>query len=138
MHDYLEKFSKRMEFVAAADSIVARRNKTQDIERQFQPEELDNIIMSVLVFIMETTLTEEQDCTIDAITDFLSEILPTYGKHMGAADLGELSRYLVKDILQNKGEPLNYPIADYPGRITDFPVRLVADKLSNDTKSCMS
>jgi len=134
MHDYLEKFSKRMEFVAAADSIVARRNKTQDIERQFQSEELDNIIMSVLVFIMETTLTEEQDCTIDAITNFLSEILPTYGKHMSAADLEELSRYLVKDILQNKGEPLSYPIVDYPGRITDFPVRLVADKLTNDHK----
>ena len=132
--DYLAQFSKRMEFVAAVDSIVARRNKSQDIERQFQSEELDNLIMSVLVFIMETTLTEEQDCTIDAITDFLSEVLPAYNKSMSAADLEELSRYIVKDILQNKGEPLTYPVMDYPGGIANFPVRLIADKLDKDHK----
>jgi hypothetical protein len=81
---------------------------------------------------METTLTEDQDCTIDAITDFLSGILPAYGKNMERAERGELSRYLVKDILQNNGELLTYPVMGYPDGIIHFPIRLIADKLEKN------
>lgn len=129
MKDYLERFSKRMEFVAVVDSIVGRVNKNQEIERQFSDGELDNILMSVLVFIMETTLTEEQDCTIGAITDFLADILPVYGKQMSLAELEDLSRYLVKDLLQNKGEARAFPVMDYFGGRMEFPVWLITDKL---------
>jgi hypothetical protein len=129
MKDYLERFSKRMEFVAIVDSIVGRINKNQEIERLFSHGELDNIIMSILVFIMETTLTEEHSCTIEAITEFLADILPSYGKKMSLTELENLSRYLVKDILQNKGEIRTYPIIDYFGDMNNFHVRLITDKL---------
>ena len=132
MKDYLERFSKRMELVAVIDSITGRVNKNLEIERLFQEGELENILLSVLVFIMETTLTEEQSCTIEAITGFLSEILPAYGKQMGAEELDVLSRYLIKDLLQNKGEVRTYPVMDYSGGKKNFPVRLIADKLDND------
>lgn len=132
MKEYLERFSKRMEFVAAADSIVGRTNRNQDIERLFSDGELDNILMSVLVFIMETTLTEDQDCTIDAITDFLTDILPSYGKHMLNDERETLARYFVKDILQNKGEMRNVKIMDYSGNMNNYQVRLVADKLGDN------
>ena len=123
-----------MEFVAVADSIVSRTNRHQDTERLFQHGEVDNILLSVLVFIMETTLTEEQDCTIDAITEFISDILPAYNKQMSLTEREELSRYLIKDILQNKGEMRTYPIMDYSGGTKNLPVRLVSDKLDNDNK----
>ena len=134
MNDYLNQFSKRMEFVAIVDSIVGRVNKNQEIERLFADGELDNILMSVLVFIMETTLTEEQDCTIGAITGFLSDILPSYGHQMSMTQLEELSRYLVKDILQNKGETRSSMVMDYPGGMKSLPVRLVADKLGEGNR----
>ncbi len=112
-----------------ADSIVGRINKNQDIERAFSPGELDNLLLSVLVFIMETTLTEEQECTIGAIADFLGDILPSYQKRFSAEQRDELARYLVKDILQNKGEIRNLPVMDYESGMKNFSVRLVADKL---------
>ena len=129
MMEYLNQFSKRMEFVAIVDSVVGRINKNQDIERLFSHGELDNILLSVLVFIMETTLTEEQNCTIGAISDFITDILPSYGKQMSFSECEELARYLVKDILQNKGETRSSQIMDYSSGMKTFPVRLVADKL---------
>ena len=132
MNDFLNQFSKRMEFVAVVDSITGRINKNQEIERLFAEHELDNILMSVLVFIMETTLTEEQDCTIGAITEFLVGILPAYGHQMSFSQCELLSRYLVKDILQNKGETRSSRIMDYSSGMKNFPVRLVADKLGDN------
>ena len=131
MIEYLNGFSKRMEFTVAVDSIVNRVNRNQEIERLFMAGELDNIIMSVLVFIMEKTLTEELNCTIEAITDFIGSILPEYGKRMSVIEQESLARYLVKDILQNKGEPRIYPIMDYGAGMREFPVRLITDKLDN-------
>jgi hypothetical protein len=132
--EYLERFAKRMEFVAAVDSIVGRTNKNQEIERLFSHGELDNILLSVLVFIMEITLTEEQDCTISVITDFLADIVPSYGKHLSSAELDTLSRYLIKDILQNKGETRLAPLMDYTAGMKELSIRLVADKLGEHNK----
>jgi len=41
-----------MQIVAAVDSIVNRGNRKIDLERLFEPGQLDNIIFSVLVFIV--------------------------------------------------------------------------------------
>ncbi|MGD0152942.1 MAG: hypothetical protein ABSC17_04150 [Thermacetogeniaceae bacterium] len=54
--EFLEGFEKRMQIVAAIDSIVNRGNRNMDLERLLEPGQLDNIIFSVLVFIMERTL----------------------------------------------------------------------------------
>ena len=134
MNEYLTQFSKRMEVVAVVDSMVGRINKNQEMERLFSEGELDNILMSVLVFIMEMTLSEEQDCTISAITDFLAGILPSFGKQMSLSECEALSRYLIKDILQNKGEIRITRIMDYSSGMKDFSVRLVADKLGDNNQ----
>ena len=134
MIEYLKGFSKRMELTAAVDSIVNRVNRNQEIERLFTVNELDNLIMSVLVFIMEKTLTEEQNCTIDAITDFIADILPEYGKSMSRLEQDALARYLIKDILQNKGEPRLYGVMDYETGPREFPVRLITDKLDEKNR----
>jgi hypothetical protein len=97
----------------------------------FAPGELDNIILSVLVFIMETTLTEEQDCTLGSVADFVNEILPAYHKEINENQCQELSRYIIKDILQNKGEIRTAQVMDYGSGMKSFPVRLVADKLGD-------
>jgi hypothetical protein len=131
MKEFLDRFAKRMEFLAVADSIVGRINKNQEIERAFSPGELDNLLLSVLVFIMETTLTEEQECSIGAVSGFLGDILPTYQKRFNTEQCEELARYLVKDILQNKGEIRAVPVMDYESGMKSFSVRLVADKLDD-------
>ena len=73
MQEYLKGFEKRMEFFAIVESIAKRRNRTDKIENLFEENQLDNIIMSVLVYIMEVTLTEEQECTLENIIQFVNK-----------------------------------------------------------------
>lgn len=130
MREFLGQFYKRMELVAVVDSIVNRRNTSTSIEQLFQQEELDNILFSILVFIMEMTLTEDSDCTMSAIEDFLREILPAYHKVMTAPDVEALARYLVKDILQNKGARREYRVMDYEHGPKQLTIRLITDRIN--------
>ena len=99
--DFLEGFEKRMQILAAIDSIVNRRNRNMEIENLFEYAQLDNIILSVLVFIMERTLTEDERCTLDRIAAFLDGILPAYGLDFSAATTHTIVEYIIKDILQS-------------------------------------
>lgn len=134
MQEYLKGFDKRMEFFAIVESIAKRRNRTDKIENLFEENELDNIIMSVLVHIMEVTLTEEQECTIESIIQFVKEILPLYNKNVSNDETAEVTRYIVKDILQNKGTIRNYKIMDYETGSKEISVRLVSDKINDNHK----
>lgn len=132
--DFLSGFEKRMELAAVVDSIVNRRNTSEDIERAFEKYELDNIILSILNFIMETTLTENQDCTIESISAFVRDILPEYKKNYSIEEAETLTRYLVKDILQNKGDRRLYSVMHYGRGLVDVPIRLISDKINVDHK----
>ena len=82
MFDFLEGFQDRMEFAAIVDSIVNRKNTNIEIEGWFEKDELDNLFFSLLVYIMEQTLNENDDCTMDNIAVFLDNILPFYNKEI--------------------------------------------------------
>jgi len=111
--DFLEGFEKRMQILAAIDSIVNRFNRNMDIEKRFESAQLDNIILSVLVFIMERTLSEDEECTLGSISAFLQSILPEYEIDFPAGNTRELAEYIIKDILQNGGEARYYPVMKY-------------------------
>ncbi|MFA5479182.1 MAG: hypothetical protein WC337_04095 [Candidatus Muiribacteriota bacterium] len=125
--DFLEGFEKRMQLVAAVDSIINRKNKTKAIEDKFETGEIENIIFSVLVYIMDKTLSEDEDCTINNISSFLSHILKYYKK--SGLDSFELANYIIKDILQNNGEKRTFHIMNYSKSMIEFPVRLISDKI---------
>lgn len=134
MLEYLKGFEKRMEFFAIVESIAKRRNRTDRIENLFEENQLDNIIMSVLVYIMEVTLTEEQECTIESIIQFVKQILPLYNKQVSIQEAEEITRYIVKDILQNKGTIRNYQVMDYENSYKEISVRLISDKINDNNK----
>lgn len=134
MQEYLKGFEKRMEFFAIVESIAKRRNRTDKIENLFEENQLDNIIMSVLVYIMEVTLTEEQECTLENIIQFVKSILPLYKKQVSIQEAEEITRYIIKDILQNKGTIRNYKIMDYENGYKEIVVRLVSDKINENNK----
>ena len=129
--EFLEGFEKRMQILAAIDSIVNRLNRNKEIEAQFEHAQLDNIIFSVLVFIMERTLSEDEECTIDSITAFLGSIMPEYGLDFASENTRELSEYIIKDILQNGGEARYYPVMKYGEGWTRTRIRLIDDKLKD-------
>lgn len=132
--DFLAGFEKRMAIIAAVDSIVNRTNRRMDLERLFSPGQLDNLIFSVLVFIMERTLAEDEECTMDSITVFVGRILPAYGVELPAAGIRQVAEYIIKDILQNGGEVRYYPIMTYGRGISETRIRLVEDKLHDGDK----
>lgn len=133
MFDFLDGFSKRMEFIAIADSITNRKNTSDKIEYLFQGNSMENLIVSVLVYIMETTLTEEEECTIENIAVFVRKILSNY--HIKNVDVKELTRYIIKDILQNKGQNRYYEVMNYITNTKEkLNVRLISDKLNDENK----
>lgn len=133
MFDFLDGFSKRMEFIAIADSITNRKNTSDKIECLFQGNSMENLIVSVLVYVMETTLTEEEECTIENIAVFVRKILPNY--HIKNVDIKELTRYIIKDILQNKGQNRYYEVMNYITNTKEkLNVRLISDKLNDENK----
>ena len=137
MISYLEKFASRMEPVAEIASVLCRRNRNIAIETSFGDNELDNIIFAVLVHIMERSLTESVRCTLEDIEDFLAELLQAYGRTPSDSELRELTRYIVKDILQNKGESFKFKIMDHSdSKLKSFSVRLIKDIEDDDGVIC--
>ena len=133
MLEILEGFPKRMEFIAIVDSITNRKNKSEKIEELFTENQMENLILSTLVYIMETTLTEEEECTIENITSFIKSIIKVYNKK--PIDTKEITRYIIKDILQNKGQNRYYEITDYStNKMQKIPIRLISDKLNEEEK----
>ena len=136
MIPYLDGFSKRMELVACMASVMHRRH-TREIEAWFEGSELDNILFSVLIHIMERTLTDESKCTLDDIETFLAEILPLYQRWLTPDQLRELTRYIIKDVLQNKGEPFTFGVMDYAdGKMKTQSVRLIKDLVDEESEIC--
>jgi hypothetical protein len=134
MFDFLEGFQDRMEFAAIVDSIVNRKNTNTEIESWFEKDELDNLFFSLLVYIMEQTLNENNDCTMDNIAIFLDDILPYYNKDISFDQVEKLSEYMIKDILQNKGLTKTYGTMNYSKSWDKVRIRLISDKISDDGK----
>lgn len=131
MLEYLQGFQERMGFVAAVDSIIGRRNRSTEIEERFEEEEMDNLFFSLLVYIMEQTLNENDQCTMENMAAFLEEILPYYGREFSHAEIYRLTEYMVRDILQNKGEEKTYRVMDYDQGMKEIRIRLIRDKITD-------
>lgn len=132
--EFLEGFEQRMKLVAAIDSIINRGNRKMEFERLFEPGQLDNIILSILVFIMERTLTEDEACTMDSIAHFVAQIIPDYSLNLSTEVIHKLTEYIIKDILQNGGEARYYPVMNYGKGMEQLRIRLIDDKLIDDQR----
>ena len=75
MLEILNGFSKRMEFIAIADSITNRKGTTDKIENLFSGNQMENLIISILIYIMEANLADEEAATIENIVCFLKKIV---------------------------------------------------------------
>ncbi|KLU64797.1 hypothetical protein DEAC_c31250 [Desulfosporosinus acididurans] len=132
--EFLEGFEQRMKLVAAIDSIINRTNRKMEFEKLFESGQLDNIIFSVLVFIMEKTLTEDEDCTMESIADFVAQLISAYSVSLTAEVIRKLTEYIIKDILQNGGEARYFPVMKYGQGMEQLRIRLIDDKLIDDPR----
>src|SRR5690554_295222 len=135
MYEFLDKFEKRMEWLGVAHSIINRKGKKTEIEELFSENQLTGIIISVLLFIMEKTLEQNNECDMAAIESFLSELLFTYYTDgLTQQQIHHIADYIVKSILQNNGVSYTYPVMNYnKNRVEEVTIRLISDKIVNDS-----
>lgn len=82
---------------------------------------------------MERSLTTNVRCTLEDIEDFLAELFKDYNREINESELRELTRYIVKDILQNKEESFKFKIMDHSDlTIKSYSVRLIRDIEDDD------
>lgn len=134
MFDFLDNFEKRMEWIGIANSIINRKGKNTELESLFDENEMTNIIISVLLFIMEKTLEENNECEMYHIEAFLDQLIREfYSKTFSQYQIRDIAGYIIKDILQNNGSRYVYPLMNYTKKaVEEITIRLVSDKIIED------
>ncbi|WP_366922097.1 hypothetical protein MFMK1_002530 [Metallumcola ferriviriculae] len=129
MFSFLGGFEKRMEIVGIVESIVNRKNRNMELERLFDDNDFLNLVFSVLLYIMEKTLSEDVDCDSEHILKFLEAMLPKYyGVQLDNNQLHQLTDYIIKNVLQNEGIAYHFQAVDYEHDVRkNITIRLIAD-----------
>ena len=137
MYDFLDKFENRMEWIGIANSVINRKRKNTAIEGLFNDNELTNMIVSILLFIMEKTLEENNECEIYHIETFLGDLINNYySDQLTRQQIRETADYIVKDILQNNGARYTYPVKNYTkGTSEEVTIRLITDKIVEENSN---
>ncbi len=120
-----------MEIVGIVESIVNRKNRNMELERLFKDNDFINLVFSVLLFIMEKTLSEDSDCDSEHIMKFIEEIAPKYyGLELENNQLQQLTHYIIKNVLQNEGVAYHFQTMNYTNHVREnITIRLIADRV---------
>ncbi|WP_026477582.1 hypothetical protein [Alkaliphilus transvaalensis] len=109
-YDFLNHFEKRMQHVGMY-ALLNYNSFYKDTLRNYGFDPLyegTNIVFSILIFIMEKSLKEE-DCTIDHISEFVFDINRKYFlKEINRDGAKEIADFMVNTLLGNKGEPMYF------------------------------
>lgn len=130
MYPFLDSFHKRMEQIAIHHFI----NEITNIKDALRGANLSksqalNLLIQLLCFIMEKSLLE-QACTLDDIRTFIEHTMKLQGYDIYEIDLEALTRYLVRDALQNGGKPYYFNAYNFvEDHEESYHVRLIEDKI---------
>lgn len=140
MYEFLEGFHQRMQLMGVVDALINRRNRKAELENPIGDKEFENLIFSVLVFIMDKTLTEEEECTLKTISVFVENILEEYYHHPSAKELAlPITEYLIKTVLQFDGKNTYYPVMNYETREwTQLRIKLLNEKVEDRPQGYIS
>jgi hypothetical protein len=140
MYEFLEGFHQRMKLISVVDALINRRNRKPELENSIGDKEFESLIFSVLVFIMDKTLTEEEECTIRTISAFVENILEEYYHHPSANELAlPITEYIVKTVLQFEGKNTYYPVLNYETREwSQLRIKLLNEKVEDRPQGYVS
>jgi len=124
---FMEGFERRMQFLAIAAGIIRRTGRDMELEGFFENQEMDSLIMAVLVFAMEETLSENRDCTLERISQFIDSLLMNVKANFPQDRIHDLTEYIVKTVLKNDGEPRYYTLLHPEKGFQKVRVEFLAD-----------
>ena len=114
-YDFLKHFPKRMKNVGLY-AILVQNSSQKAIWRQYgflKVDEQLNMIFSVMLYIMEQSLREE-NCTMDDIGAYIDTInVQHFEKNMTYEDCRKLGDFIVNVVLSNEGKVMHFDGFDF-------------------------
>lgn len=104
-------FDSRMKFIGIVRAMLDYTPREAVKAMHLDKGILDNLIVMVLVFIKERTLSSEQSCKMADIVWFLESLAPILPPD-AETDFPALAKFIMIDVLQNGGVPAEYPAWD--------------------------
>ena len=131
--DFLKGFRKRMQFVARyamlCGNSIDRVVKWRSFGINTRDEQM-NMIFSILLYVMEYSLREE-DCTMDDIASFVDDInYEYYERPAGYEESKNLARFVIEEILGNSGVSMYFKAYDYEDKeYKNINIRYIDNKV---------
>jgi hypothetical protein len=130
---YHYRFRKRMQFVARyamlCGNSIDRVVKWRSFGINTRDEQM-NMIFSILLYVMEYSLREE-DCTMDDIASFVDDInYEYYERPAGYEESKNLARFVIEEILGNSGVSMYFKAYDYEDKeYKNINIRYIDNKV---------
>lgn len=130
--DFLKNFVNRMKNVGRY-AVLCSNSFDKKMWKEYKLETHDeqmNMIFTLLLYIMEYSLREE-DCTIDDMAMFFADVNEEYyGRNFSFEESREIVRFMVEDVLGNSGTTMYFRAYDYDHRCyTDLNIRYLDNKV---------
>ncbi len=117
-YEFLKHFPRRMKHVGAYALLFANSSQ-KTIWKQYGFLKLDeqvNVIFSLLLYLMEQSLKEE-NCTIDDIGAYMDSLNMRYfGRNMSYEDCKNLGDFIINVVLSNEGKAMYFEGYDFEER----------------------
>ena len=131
-YEFLKDFKRRMKNVGSY-ALLYRNSMQKQTWKQYGFDTIDdqtNLLFSVLLFIMEQSLKEE-DCTMSDIGGFIDGInMKYYKKPTSYDDCRKLGDFIVNVILCDDGKPMYFHCYDYESeKYEDIHISFVANEV---------
>lgn len=131
-YEFLDQFARRMKYVGRY-AVLLRMSMNKQTWKQYGFEDSDeeiNLLFSVLLYIMEQSLKDE-NCTVDDIAAFIDDLNTSYfRKAIGYDECRTLSDFIINVILSNEGQSMSFHGFDFTERqYRDLPVSFVNNKV---------
>lgn len=109
--EILQGFAERIENILVFSPLLELSQKTK------YPYSLPTLALAVMLYILEDMIRLEKNSTYENITRFLQELLSSYyGETLDYQEALELTYYLVRDGLMNRGKYHSYTYPDWESK----------------------